>query len=243
MLHSRSYKRSLRNQKWYSLPLHVGSHQCAVGVIVLQERNKRGSYRHNLFWRDIHVIHAIARHCQNVIRLFVITNDNLIFRKTTVFIQLNIGLCDNIVIFFIRSQIRDLFSNFTCLRIYPTVWRFNKAIFVNTSKCGQGVDQTDVRSFRCLNRTHTAIVRVVNVTHFHARTFPSQTTRSECRQTALMRKFRKRVRLVHKLGQLGATEELFDRGNNRTNVDQSLWCNYIRILNGHSLTNHTFHTG
>ncbi|MNC63342.1 hypothetical protein D3C75_1134590 [compost metagenome] len=58
-----------------------------------------------------------------------------------------------------------------------------------------------------------------------------------------MRKLSKRVRLVHKLGQLRTAEELFDGGDNGTYVNQCLRCNRVGILNRHSLTHYALHTG
>ncbi|MNI82926.1 hypothetical protein D3C73_1396860 [compost metagenome] len=83
----------------------------------------------------------------------------------------------------------------------------------------------------------------MNVPNFKARAFTSQTAGSECRQTTLMRKFCQRVRLVHKLRQLRTAEELFNGRDNRTNIDQGLRSNCIRILNRHSLTHYALHTG
>ncbi|CAI8428686.1 MAG: Uncharacterised protein [Synechococcus sp. MIT S9220] len=43
-----SDQRTLRTQQRHSLTLHVGAHQCAVGVVVLQERDQGGSNRDHL---------------------------------------------------------------------------------------------------------------------------------------------------------------------------------------------------
>ncbi|CAB4878286.1 unannotated protein [freshwater metagenome] len=53
---------------------------------------------------------------------------------------------------------------------------------------------------------------------------------------------RKRVGLVHELGQLTGTEELLDRSNHGANVDQSLRRNGLNILGGHPFTNNALHT-
>ena len=37
--HTRSNDRRLGNEQWYSLPLHIRTHECAVRIIVLKERN------------------------------------------------------------------------------------------------------------------------------------------------------------------------------------------------------------
>ncbi|MNW55911.1 hypothetical protein D3C74_336010 [compost metagenome] len=83
----------------------------------------------------------------------------------------------------------------------------------------------------------------VNVTDFHAGAFPSQTTRTQCGQTAFVSQLSKRVRLVHELRQLRAAEELFNRCDDRTNVDQSLRRDHISVLNRHSFAHDAFHPG
>ena len=42
-LHAGTDERCLGAQQRNCLALHVGAHQCAVGVVVLEERNHRGS--------------------------------------------------------------------------------------------------------------------------------------------------------------------------------------------------------
>ncbi|VTR57916.1 Uncharacterised protein [Actinobacillus pleuropneumoniae] len=243
MLHPGSDERSLRNKKRNSLPLHVRSHQRAVGVIVLEERNERRRYRHDLLRRYVHVVYTVARHRKDVVGLLVITDDNHFVSEGTVFVEFGVRLGNDVVILFVCSQVIDLIRDFTALRIHPTVRSFDEAILVDACKRRQGVDQTDVRPLRCLDRTHTAIVTVVNVPHLKARALTRQTARSECRQTTFVRQFRQRVRLIHELGQLGAAEELFDRCDNRTDVDQRLRRNHVCILDRHSLANNAFHPG
>ncbi len=47
-LNTSTYQGHLRTQRRNRLALHVGAHQCTVGVVVFQERNQRGCYRHYL---------------------------------------------------------------------------------------------------------------------------------------------------------------------------------------------------
>src|SRR5690606_7805552 len=47
-LHASTYQRLFSNQCRYRLTLHVGTHQGAVSIVVLQERNQRGSHGHHL---------------------------------------------------------------------------------------------------------------------------------------------------------------------------------------------------
>ena len=49
-------KRRLGNEERHTLALHVRSHQCAVGVIVLEERDEAGGDRNKLFRGNVHVV-------------------------------------------------------------------------------------------------------------------------------------------------------------------------------------------
>ena len=57
LLNTGTNNRCLVVEQRYCLAHHVRSHQCAVSVIVLQERNQAGSYRGNLLRSHVHKIH------------------------------------------------------------------------------------------------------------------------------------------------------------------------------------------
>ena len=57
-----------------------------------------------------------------------------------------------------------------------------------------------------------------------------------------MRQFRQRVGLVHELRKLRRTEELFDRRDNGTDIDQCLRRDRFDILNRHAFANDAFQT-
>src|SRR5690606_5120763 len=88
---------------------------------------------------------------------------------------------------------------------------------------------------RRFNRADTAIVGRVNVAHFKAGTFTGQTAWPKRRHTAFVGDFGKRVRLVHELGQLRATEKFANRCNSRFGVDQ-----VVRHHGGYVNARHTF---
>jgi hypothetical protein len=50
-LHARAHERRHRTQERHGLALHVGAHERAVGVVVLEERHERGGDRHHLVRR------------------------------------------------------------------------------------------------------------------------------------------------------------------------------------------------
>ena len=59
---------------------------------------------------------------------------------------------------------------------HATVRCLNKTITVHTAVSCQTADQTDIWPFRCLNRTDSTIVTVVNIADFKAGAFTAQAT-------------------------------------------------------------------
>ena len=86
-------------------------------------------------------------------------------------------------------------------------------------------------------------MRGVHVSHFHTCTVTGQTARAQRRQTTLVGQTRQRVVLVHELGQLRSTEELLDSCHDGADVHQGLRGDSLNVLGGHTLANHTLHTG
>ena len=56
VLHAGTDERRRRAQQRNSLALHVRTHEGAVRVVVLEERDERGGDRHHLARRDVHVV-------------------------------------------------------------------------------------------------------------------------------------------------------------------------------------------
>ena len=106
-------------------------------------------------------------------------------------------------------------------------------------------DQTDVRTFRGLDRAHSSVVGVVNVTNLESGTVSGKTARAKCGKTSLVSKLSKRVVLIHELRQRRGAEELLDSRSYGTDIDKALRCNGLNVLslNVHSFTNAALHTG
>ncbi|MEY2845334.1 MAG: hypothetical protein RL076_880 [Chloroflexota bacterium] len=79
------------------------------------------------------------------------------------------------------------------------IWCFEEAHFVDTRIGGHRTNQADVGTFGGLHRADTPVVRVVHVADFEAGTVAAQTTRTECRQTALVGELGQRIGLIHEL--------------------------------------------
>src|SRR5258708_10800856 len=59
-LHAGADERSLAADERHGLALHVRTHQRAVGVVILEERDQAGGYGDELFRGNVDVIHFIA---------------------------------------------------------------------------------------------------------------------------------------------------------------------------------------
>ena len=161
-------------------------------------------------------------------------------------IELLIRLSHMVIILFVRRHI----DYFVCYdRIFRVrlvnlpVRSLDKSVFIDSGICRKGVDQTDIRTFRSLDRTHSSVVGIMNVADLKSGTVSGKTSRSECRQTSLVRQLTERIVLIHELGQLGGTEKFFHRSRHRLNIDQRLWRNSLQILGRHPLTDNSFQTG
>ena len=127
---------------------------------------------------------------------------NTLIYKPSVFIQRLVCLSDCDIVLFICGQITDSIRNYVINLVNLAVRCLDETETVDTSVVRKRTDKTDVRTFRSLNRTHTAVVRVMYVADFKACTLTGETARAKSRKTALMRKLRQRIVLIHELRKL-----------------------------------------
>ena len=81
----------------------------------------------------------------------------------------------------------------------------------------------------------------MHVAHVEAGAIAAEAARTKRRQAPLVRQLGQRVGLVHELGQLAATEELLDAGDDGADVDQSPRRGRTGVLDGHALLNDALH--
>ncbi len=81
----------------------------------------------------------------------------------------------------------------------------------------------------------------VDVTDVEAGALTRQAARPEGREPALVSELIERVRLLHELRELRAAEELLDRGDDRTDVDELLRRRLLGLDDGHPLADHALH--
>lgn len=126
--------------------------------------------------------------------------------------------------------------------IDPAVRRFDIAVLVDTRVARQRRNKTDVLPFGRFYRTHTRIVRVVNVTNLERNVLAVKTAGTQSGQLAAVRKLGNRVGFVHELRKLRRPEKLFYRARHGTNVNKRLRRNFGLRLNLHALAHDAFQT-
>ena len=216
-LHAGTYQRLVGAQGRNSLTLHVRTHQCTVGVVVLEERDQRGSDGNNLLRRNVHQGDVFRRLDGEFVQ---VTYGNQLVDQLLLLVHRSRSLGDHVIGLFDGGQEHDVVGDDAFL--HHAVRAFQEAVLVGAGIGRQGVDQTDVRTFRSLDRAHTAVVGRVYVTDFEACTLTGQTTWAERGDAALVGDLGKRVVLVHELRELAGTEELLHRRRDRLGVDQVL---------------------
>src|SRR4051812_4638542 len=103
------------------------------------------------------------------------------------------------VLFPIAGQVIDLVYDPTFFHF--AVRRFDKAEFVDPRESAHRADESDVWTFRRLDRANPAVVGRMNVADFEARAIARESAWPEGRKPALVRQLCERVRLVHELGE------------------------------------------
>ena len=120
-------------------------------------------------------------------------------KEVALFVERLVSLSNSVVVFLVGSHIYNLVGYSARLLVNLAERSLDKAVFVNLRECCEVGDKSDVRSFRSLDRTHTAVVSIVNVTNLESCAVTGKTAGAERRETSLVSKLRERVVLIHKL--------------------------------------------
>ena len=237
-LHARADDRRIRAQQGNGLTLHVRTHEGAVRIVVLEEGDERGRDRHHLARRDIHVADLVGVEEVDLATLAA-TGEHALVHEVTVGLQLDTGLGDDVVALFGSGEVVDLLGDLAVDDL--AVRRLDEAERVDARERRQRADQADVRAFRGLDGAHAAVVRGVDVTDLDACALTRQAAGAERREATLVGQARERVVLIHELRQLRGSEELLDRGDDRTHVDERLRRDGLDVLRRHALANDALH--
>ena len=198
IFHTGTDNRGFGFEKRHSLTLHVRTHQSTVRVVVFKERNHRGGDGNHHSRGDVHIV-CLARF--DFHELVTVTDIDFFADETVVFVQRLIRLRNLVIVLDICRHIGHFIEHHAGFLVDTAEGRFNKAVFVDACKSGEIGNQADVRTFGRFHGAHTAVVAVMHVANLEPGTVTRQTAGAQCRQTAFVRQFGKRVILIHKLRQ------------------------------------------
>ena len=114
-------------QERHTLTLHVCTHESAISIIVLKERDHSSRDRDDLLRRNVHVVHFLSIDFQE---LAVLTNGDLT-DKVTLVVEFGVGLSNDLTLFLVGGEIFDLVGYLT--RFHETIWRFDETKLVDAS--------------------------------------------------------------------------------------------------------------
>ena len=187
--------RRLGAHQRHGLTLHVGAHQGAVGVVVLEERDERRGDRDDLLRADVHQLHFVRRHrrdvgggaeealgFQHLAQVFqagglrAATHEHAVVLERAVGVDRRVGLGDDVVLFLVGGHVADLVGDLAVLD--HAVRRLDEAVRVDAGERAERTDEADVRAFRRLDRAHAAVVAEVHVADFEAGALAAEATRA-----------------------------------------------------------------
>ena len=157
-------QRRLGEEQRHALPLHVGAHERAVGVVVLQERDQRRGDGDQLLRRHVHEVDPVRRQQRVVVALAA---EHQLLGEGAVRVERRVGLRHRVILFVAGRQPADLVGDLAVL--HHPIRRLDEAEVVDPGVGREARDQADVRTFRGLDRAHPAVLRVVHVANLEAR--------------------------------------------------------------------------
>ena len=224
--------RRLGDQERHRLALHVGAHERAVGVVVLEERDQAGGDAHHLLRRDVHVLDLVGR---DGVEVRLIAGDNGRALELAVFVGRGVGGGEVGFALLVGPHPDDFFGPMAVLD--PAVRRDEEAVFIDSAVDPERADEADVRSFGRLDRADPAVVGDMDVADFEPGTLPVQAARPERREPALVGELGERVGLVDDLRELTPAEEVFDGRADALGVDERPRRHVLGVLQAHPLLN------
>ena len=95
-----------RPQERDGLALHVGAHERAVGVVVLEERDERGRHRHDLLRRHVHVVDLGRRHERELATTGA--HEHAVVEEPALVVDVGVRLRDDVAVLVVGREVLDL---------------------------------------------------------------------------------------------------------------------------------------
>ena len=103
--HAGAHDGRLRLEQRHRLALHVRTHQGAVGVVVLQERDQRGGHGDDLLGADVHVLDLVGARLRERV---AVAGRHALVHEVTFVVEARVGLGDVMLLLLVRGEIDDL---------------------------------------------------------------------------------------------------------------------------------------
>ncbi len=237
LFHRRADQRRVRADERHGLTLHVGAHERAVRVVVLEERHERGGDRNHLVRCDVHELDHVGG---DELELTVEARRDEVLLVLALVVEGSRRLRDVLALFFEGRVPLHVFRDAAAFDL--AVGRLDEAVLVHACERRERRDEADIRTFRRLDRADASVVRRVDVADFEACTFARETAGPEGREAALVRDFAERVRLIHELRELARAEVLLHDGADRLRVDEIVRHQRVDLLrHAHALFDRSLH--
>ena len=111
-------------------------------------------------------------------------NINEVVGQTPILVNWDTGLSDHIITLNDRRQVLNLITDLTVNNL--AVGALKESVLIGTSIACQRVNQADVGTFRCLDRTDPAIVRWMNIPDVKPGSLTCESARAERRYAAFV---------------------------------------------------------
>ena len=223
---------ALRAQQRHRLAHHVGAHQRAVRVVVLEERDEAGGDGDHLHRAHVHELDAAVG---RLLELAVVADADRRVDEVVLRVEAGVGLRDDELLLLVGGHVDDLVRDVrgaVLLVLDLAVGRLDEAVLVDLGVDAERGDEADVRALGRLDRADAAVVRGVHVAHLEARAVAREAAGAEGREAALVGQAGERVGLVHELGELAAGEELVHHGAERLGVHEARRAEHLALVVG-----------
>ena len=97
-----------RPQQRDGLALHVGAHERAVGVVVLEERDERGRHRHDLLRRHVHVVDLVRVDERELTATGA--HEHAVVDEPALVVDVGVRLRDDVAVLVVGGEVLDLFE-------------------------------------------------------------------------------------------------------------------------------------
>ena len=120
-LHAGADERRLALDERDRLTLHVGAHERAVGVVVLEERDHGRRGRHHLARRDVHVVDLVTGDELDLSALGA--HEHALLGEVALEVDRRVGLGDDVLVLLVGGQVVDVVGDETAHRPCGTASR------------------------------------------------------------------------------------------------------------------------